>query len=506
MFDRDGYLTSLWQATTAEFINQSSGTQSVYDVIIVGAGMTGITTGLELQKLGHRCLILEAHSPGFGTTGGTTAHLNTLLDNPYSTIKDNFGFQNAKLIYQAVEEAMRKIRDNIAEHEIDCGFEYQSAWMYAEDETELKQLKIITDASAAAGVDIKWTSELPVNVHITGAIEAKGQAKFHPIRYLMALATEFMSRGGVIMQNSLVNDISESESGVTATSDNGKWEARHLILATHIPPGINLIHLRCAPYRSYAIACRLNDDAYPEGLVYDMKEPYNYFRTQMIDGENFLIAGGADKKTGHAKNELQQLREVEANARKLFNIKEVSYRWSSQYYESTDGLPYIGVLPGSQGRLLVATGFGGNGMMYSHVAARILSDKIVGKASELGELLAPGRIKPVAGFSNFISHNADVMKEFIAKLVPKEKIENLIELAPGEGKVVDFESEKLAIYKDPDGNIHSIRPTCTHMKCEVSFNNAECTWDCPCHGARFSPDGTVVTGPAMQPLPRIDIE
>ena len=297
------------------------------------------------------------------------------------------------------------------------------------------------------------------------------------------------------------------DENVTVETTLGKVEGRKLIFATHIPPGVSLLHLRCAPYRSYAIAVALNDDNYPENLSYDMYDPYHYHRTQNIDGKNYLIVGGEDHKTAHEENTDACLLNLEAYVRKFYNVQSVPFKWSSQYYEPADGLPYIGHMPGSaKGNIYVATGFGGNGMTWSHVSALLLSDMLTGVQSPYEELFAPGRIKPVAGFTAFVKENADVAKEFVKGYFTREKLESLSDIAHGEGKVVTYEGEKIALYKDAGGQLHAISPVCTHMKCNVAWNTTEQSWDCPCHGARFDCDGNVMTGPASKGLEKINLE
>jgi Rieske Fe-S protein len=289
-------------------------------------------------------------------------------------------------------------------------------------------------------------------------------------------------------------------------TDRGDIHASWLIYATHIPPGVNLLHLRCAPYRSYAMAVKLNDESYPAGLAYDMYDPYHYYRTQLIDGQQYLIAGGEDHKTAHEENTNAPFAKLESHIRKHFNVKEIAYRWSSQYFEPADGLPYIGHMPGQPGKILVATGFGGNGITYSHVAARLLSSIVLDKESPYIKLFDPNRIKPVAGFTNFVKENVDVAKQLITGFFSKEKIHELADIAPGEGKIVQHEGHTLALYKDEAGEVHTINPRCSHMKCTVNWNLTEKTWDCPCHGARYDANGIVLTGPADINLEKIKFE
>jgi hypothetical protein len=308
----------------------------------------------------------------------------------------------------------------------------------------------------------------------------------------------------VILQHCRVTN-AEENNNVKIETSLGNFQADALVYATHIPPGINVLHLECSPYRSYAMAIRLEDDAYPEGLAYDMHDPYHYYRTQEVDGKKYLIAGGEDHKTGVEVNTSGCFLKLEGHVRTYFNVSEIVYKWSSQYFEPVDGLPYIGHLPGSSGKIYVATGFGGNGMTYSHVAAMLLKSLVLKQESLYSSIFAPGRIKPVAGFSEFVRHNANVVRQFLGKWFAKEKLQEVAALAPGEGKVVKYNGHALAVFKDPDGTLHAVNPTCTHMKCSVNWNAAERSWDCPCHGTRYSFDGQMLSGPANKDLEVIEL-
>lgn len=496
MIQRDGALTSLWQGNTAPYIvSNRPNENAVYDVIIVGGGITGISTALLLQEAGKQCLVVEAVEIGYGTTGGTTAHLNTLLDIPYYVIAQNFGEEQAAQVADATAAAIRLIKDNVQRFNIDCGFRDADAYLFAQDEKQEKELEKIRETSAKAGLDIGYVQDIPVSVPFTKAVRARGQAKFNPLEYVHAIAKAFEAAGGVILQGCKVIN-TEKESTVKVHTNAGVFSTVDLIYATHIPPGINLLHLRCSPYRSYAMAVTLEDDAYPEELSYDMYDPYHYYRTQVVKGETYLIVGGEDHKTGLEDNTERCLLTLESHIRKHFKVKEVAYKWSSQYFEPADGLPYIGYLPGSEDHIYVASGYGGNGMTYSSVAAVLLKQIILEEKPALEKLFDPNRIKPIAGFTNFVTHNTDVIKQYFGKMFSAEEITQLTELAPGEGRLVEYHDRKIALYKNEEGRLYALNPSCAHMKCDVKWNQAEKSWDCPCHGARYNYDGKVMTGPA----------
>ncbi len=505
MINRDGQKASLWQETVNPFeSNYSERTGVVYDVIIAGGGITGISTGLLLQREGLQCLVLEAETLCFGTTGGTTAHLNTLLDTPYTIISKNFGEENAVRVAGAVKNAITLIHDNIKQYGIECGFSYADACLFATEEKQLKELNKVSEATASAGLDVSWTTTTGLPVPFLKAIRVGAQARFSPAAYVYGIAREFEKAGGDIIQQCRITGAENGEP-VEVTTAKGKFRGRKLIYATHVPPGLNLLHLRCAPYRSYATAFTVSDGNYPETLSYDMYDPYHYYRSQEINGKKFLIAGGYDHKTGHEENTEKCFSELIAHCHKYFPVEKVHYTWSSQYFEPADGLPYIGHLPGERDNIFVATGFGGNGMTYSQVAAMLLKNLVTGKEDELQELFSPNRVKPIAGFTNFIGHNADVIRQFAGQWFSNEKLQEIAGLAAGEGKVMTYEGHKLGLYKDETGKIHAVNPLCTHMKCQVQWNMSEKSWDCPCHGARYSPDGLILTGPSTRPLEKIDI-
>ena len=505
MINRDGTCTSLWQDSVAPYLPVNKPDRhTIYDVIIVGGGITGISAALLLQEAGKKCIVLEANNLCFGTTGGTTAHLNTLLDTPYTTISKNFDKEKAKLVAQSVKEAIDLIRHNITTYKINCGFEEAEAFLFAQNEKQEKELEDIKEAAVEAGVDAVYASQLPKPFVFKKAIQVKGQAKFIPTQYVQGIAKIFERAGGVIIQQCRVTGAEENEI-IDVETTNGVFKGNALIYATHIPPAVNLLHLRCVPYRSYAMAVTLKDKGYFKELVYDMYDPYHYYRIQEVNGQSYLIGGGYDHKTAHEENTEHCFLQLEANLRETFAIKEVNYKWSSQYFEPADGIPYIGSLPGHSGKIYVATGFGGNGMVYSGVAAMLLKKIILNEESPYLDLFNSNRIKPVAGFVNFIKHNADVVKQFAGKWLPHEELEGLATLAPGEGKVVRLNNQKIALYKDEEGILHAVDPICTHLKCEVKWNTAEKSWDCPCHGARYSFDGKVLTGPADRDLESLEV-
>jgi glycine/D-amino acid oxidase-like deaminating enzyme/nitrite reductase/ring-hydroxylating ferredoxin subunit len=508
--ERDGATKSIWQ-DLPPYISMHTTTEENYDVIIVGGGITGITTGLLLQTAGKKCLVAEAQNIGFGTTSGTTAHLNTILDLTYAEIEKNFGEESAKIVLSAAMEAINIAESNVRKYNIDCEFGERTGYLFSTDEKQTKKLDEAFIASKKAGCDVEYANTIPVPVDFQKALAFKRQAQIHPTKYLYGLASAFENAGGIILQQCRVMDVKKSKHKLlqVATS-SGNLNAANVVYATHIPPGINLLHFRCAPYRSYAMALSLKSD-YPPDLAYDLYDPYHYYRTQEINGKKYLIAGGEDHRTAEKKDTEECFRQLERYLREYFEIDEVVYNWSSQYFESTDGLPYIGHLPGNPDNVFVATGYGGNGITFSQIAARILTDLILEGKSKYQDVFDPMRIKPVAGFDKFIENAADVTANYLEKLLPLEKL-NPAELKNGEAKLIKYVprtpsegNETIAVYKDENGQMHAVNPACTHIDCTVAWNTSEKVWECPCHGSRFSEDGQMFTAPARKDLQRIQI-
>ncbi len=392
----------------------------------------------------------------------------------------------------------------MASNNISCDFEKKDGYLFSQDDKQTKELEDILEASQRAGCEVAYADALPVNIPFEKAIVFKGQAQFNPAKYINGLARAFEQAGGVILENCRVTGFEENNDKLEVETFSATFICRYLIYATHVPPGVNLLHFRNAAYRSYVLAVQLSDGAYPSDLAYDMYDPYHYYRTHVVDGQPYLIAGGEDHKTGDEENTEGCFERLESYLKQHFQISEVAFRWSSQYYEPADGLPYIGHLPGNPDNVLVATGYSGNGMIYSHVAALVLSDMILQKENELIDLFDPERIKIVAGFASVVKESADVVGKFVSRFYDHTKIADLDEIANNEAKIVKYDGDVMAVFRDEQGMLHAVHPGCTHINCHVAWNNSEKSWDCPCHGSRFDVDGAVLTAPARKNLQRIE--
>ena len=499
---RDGHHESPWQqeiipATGQEMPDSST----IFDVIIVGAGITGLTTAVLLQQQGKKCIILEGHNVGFGTTGGTSAHLNTFFDTTYPEVEKDFGSDEAQLLADAGREAIALIDELSNQYAISCELSYREGILYSETDEETKQLVEILEASRRAGVDAVEKRDNDIPIEMQFAVSFKGQAQFHPLKYCKGLARTFVELGGVLLDGAFVQSTKVDHDLQVATVGEQFIKAKAIVFATHVPPGITPYNFECAAYKSYVLGIKLKNGDYPDALIYDMQEPYHYLRTQEIKGEPYLILGGEDHKTGHG-DPTEAFAALEAFARKYYYVERVDYKWSSQYYVPADGLPFIGSVPGHT-HAYMATGYNGNGMMLGTIAGKLISDLILNRQNKYTKLFEPSRIKPIAGFAEFVKENADVAYHFIADRFGIEDVESFKDITPDTGKVVEHNGKQVAVYKDESGKITALSPTCTHAGCIVKFNTEEKTWDCPCHGGRFDLNGNVITGPPRENLKQI---
>jgi glycine/D-amino acid oxidase-like deaminating enzyme/nitrite reductase/ring-hydroxylating ferredoxin subunit len=504
IISRDGDQKSPWQnGLTAVPVKSSIEPATVYDCLVIGGGITGLTAALMMQNAGKKVVLADAHAPGFGTTGGTSAHINTFADTTYKEAESAFGEEGAQLFADAINEGFQIIKDQISTYNINCDYEPKKGYLYAEDEEQAKQLDDVYNGAVKVGINVSYVDEVPTPVNYQKALLFDDQAQFHPLKYLQGIENAYLMAGGIILENTKINDIDTQDNIHTAKSGNVLIKAKKIIYATHIPPGITSFSFRCAPYRSYVLAVKLTRDAYPDALIYDMEEPYHYFRTHEIDGQRLLIAGGNDHKTGHDDPE-KAFADLEKYVRKHYPVSSVKYRWSSQYYIPVDGFPYIGQMPEVSGGIYCATGYNGNGMMLGSIAAKILSDLVIGNESKYASVFSPARIKPVAGFTEFVKENADVAYHFVADRLSVHETDSLNRLRPDTGKVIEVDGKKIAAYRDANGEFHTLNPVCTHANCIVNWNQEEKSWDCPCHGARYDIDGKVLNGPADRDLQKID--
>lgn len=475
------------------------------DVAIVGGGIAGITAGYLLKKEGLHVAILEAGNILNGTTGHTTAKITAQHGLIYDELIRHFGEEQAGLYYQSANDSLQFITKLIEEKEINCDFSKEDAYLYAI--TNEYADKIEKEAKAYERLNITGNHEtsIPFDIPIKGALVMKEQAQFHPLKYLKALAEEFTAGGGLIFEKTTAVDIEEGDTPTVITRDGHRVSCKYLIMASHFPfyDKKGLYFARMYVERSYAIGIKTKKN-YPGGMYLSVDDPSRSLRYTPVNGEPLVIVGGENHQTGQGPDTLLHYLALESFAETHLGIKEYNYRWSAQDLITIDKLPYIGEVTAGSPRILTATGFRKWGMTNGTTAARILADMIFEKENRYQELFSPTRLfKADPSIKKLITINADVAGHLLkGKLEYVGKSPN--DLKNDEGAVVMVNGKRAGAYRDQEGVLHIVDTTCTHLGCECEWNHGERTWDCPCHGSRYSIDGEVIDGPTKTPLRKIE--
>jgi Rieske Fe-S protein len=314
-----------------------------------------------------------------------------------------------------------------------------------------------------------------------------------------------VTQGAQVFENTRVIGVADGEPCLVET-DRGVVRAAHVFVAANVPVNNRvLLHTKIAAYRSYALASAF-PPALVSGLFWDTDSPYHYTRTHHAGGHTYLIVGGEDHRTGEKTDTDACYERLHTYAAQRFGMPPPSHRWSGQIIEPVDGLPFIGRNSGSQ-HVYVATGYGGNGMTFGTLAGMIVSDLIEDRENPYASLYDATRVKPIAAAVEYATENAAFPVHLVTDRLTSLNVEDrpVQALRRGEGGIFNSDEGKIAVCRDEGGLVHACSAVCTHLGCDVAWNKAEQTWDCPCHGSRFSPDGTVINGPAVSDLRRIPV-
>lgn len=489
----------LW-SDTAVIPRQSAASGPVtVDVCVIGAGITGLTAADLLKTAGKTVAVIDLGRIGIGETSHTSAHLTEVFDINYRDLIANFGTEGAELAAHSVRRSIDRIEETVRRDGINCGFRRIPGYRYTEHASERSEIEAEAEAALRIGVPNELLGSAPLPFPTSRAIRFNHQAQFNPLQYLNVLAARIPGDGSHIFEDTRMLDVEEGEPCRVET-DRGSIMADDVFVAANVP-SINkfFLHTKIAAYRTYAIAAITNDSFDRSQLFWDIADPYHYIRSYDFAGTNYLIIGGEDHKTGHEGHAVNRFQKLEAYARERFAIESVTHRWSGQIIEPVDGLPYIGRNPMSD-HVFVATGFSGTGLTFGTVAAMLVSDLIVGNQNPWTELYDPSRLKPMASIRGFIAENIDFPSHLIGDRISRAQESDTSRIRENEGAMVRVGGKKVAAYRDPKGEMHLLSPVCPHLGCYVHWNEAEKSWDCPCHGSRFSPKGQLLNGPAVSDL------
>jgi glycine/D-amino acid oxidase-like deaminating enzyme/nitrite reductase/ring-hydroxylating ferredoxin subunit len=492
-----GRPASLWLETSSKSDYPRLEKAVTVDVAVVGGGIAGVTTALLLKEAGATVALVESGRVGTGVTGYTTAKVTSLHGLTYSKLVSSFGEDGARVYGEANQAGLERIARFVEELEIDCDFRRKPNYTYSELPEERGRIEEEVATAVRLGLPAAFTQTTDLPFAVAAAIRFDDQAEFHPHKYVLALAARIPGEGSHVFERSPVLGVDDGDPCVVETGA-GSVTADQVVIATHMPLlDRGLYFARVHPERSYVVAARLRGGA-PSGMYLSTESPAHSIRAHPFDGGELLLVGGESHKTGQ-RDSSERFRALARWAEARFDVEQIEYRWATQDNMPADGMPFVGRLWPLSGRLYTATGFRKWGLANGTAAAMILRDLILGRPNAWASTFDPQRLKLRASARELATENADVAFRFFADRVRKRG--SIADLRPGEGKIARSGTGQVAVYKDDQGRVHSVSARCTHLGCIVSWNSAEKTWDCPCHGSRFSYDGEVVQGPAVKPLP-----
>lgn len=468
-------------------------------VCIIGGGLTGLQTAYNLSdKLD--VVILEKDRICGSTSGKTTGKITSQHGVFYDYLINSQSKEFAKMYLEANEKAIQNIKDIIEKEEIECDLEEESSYVFTKQETKLDLIKNEQKAVDKLQKEKSdYVKEIELPTEISGAIEFKNQAQFHPLKYAYGLAKAIIKNDGKIYENTKVTDIKRENEKYVVYANKNKVIADYVVLATRYPimnvPGYYF--LKMYQSTSYAMVFDAKKKLF-DGMYISYETPNVSFRTIRDGDRKLLLAVGYDYKTG-----TEELRDgyqrLEVIVRKMYPDAEVLYKWTAEDCISLDKIPYIGQYSSIMKNLYIATGFNKWGVTSSNVAANIITDKILQKENKYEEIFKSTRIEPIKNRQEM----GDMLKEANKSIllsrfkIPKEELDNI---KIGEGKIIKIDNTKVGVYKSKTGEIYKVKPICTHLGCELYFNNIEKIWECPCHGSKFTYDGKSIEVPSNKDL------
>lgn len=453
------------------------------DVLVIGAGIAGVLTAYMLKQKGREVVVIDAAEIASGNTKNTTAKITSQHDLIYSKLIAEFGEEKARQYAKANELAIKKYKEIIEDKRIECDFEEKPAYVYSLNEIDV--LKEEVEAAKNLGIDAEFVDEANLPFKINGAVKFNNQAQFNPLKFLKGISNEL-----IIYENTRALEIKEN----LVVTSGGNITANNIVVATHYPimnaPGYYFMKMH--QERSYVLA--LENTSEIDGMYIDINKEGYSFRTY----NNLLLLGGISHRTGENEEggSYDKLRKV---AKELYTKAKEKYYWSAQDCMTIDGIPYIGRYSSETPNIYVATGFNKWGMTSSMVSAMIISDMILEKENDFLEIFSPRRFDLSLSINNIANDLIETAKNFIAQKVyiPSSEIEHI---KNGHGGIIEYNGEKVGVYKNKEGKEFFVSTKCTHLGCQLSWNADELTWDCPCHGSRFDYKGRLIGSPATKDL------
>lgn len=486
---------SLWQ-TVSQPSYSALGDDRVFDVIVLGAGITGLTTALLLKRQGARVAVVESGQVASGATGANTGKVSALQSTMYSTISSYRGKHAAATYAAASAAAVDKVAEIADAEGIPCDLLRRDACTYAVNDAELRAVEQETDAARDAGVDAEFHQDVDLPFPVKGAVKLAGQLEFHPVRYAAGMAASVQGHGCEVFEWTRAVGLSEG-SPCRVHTTRGEITADQVVVATHYPIfDRGLYFARLESQRSYCIAARARGEL-PRDLSINPGSPTRSLRSY----GDLLIVGGEGHATGARGVSENRFERLEAFAREHWDVEDISHRWSAQDPTPYDRFPMIGAYTPVSAHVHAATGFMKWGLTGGTFAAMVLADHLDGRANPWAEDFSPTRFSARSSVS-LARINLQTGIDFVGDRLAPGQSDEVGDVPRGRAVTVRQDGEPTGVYRDEEGLLHVVSLLCTHLGCLLRFNGADRSWDCPCHGSRFDIDGQVLEGPAVHPLKR----
>lgn len=495
----EGTARAYWEATEGLIEAKRSSGSFETDVCVVGAGIAGLTTAYLLAKEGREVTVIDDGLIGGGETCRTTAHLTSAIDDRIYRIEKWHGAEKAKLAVEAHESAIDKIENIVKEQGITCDFERLDGYLIEAANSEDDLDEELAAAHRAGMLGVEFVPRAPIDHFDTGkCIRFPNQGQFHVLKYLSGLVKAIEKRNGRLFSYNRVIEWTGGDVPEVKTAAGKTITCNSLVLATNYPLMSKMFAMLPA-YRTYAAAFELPAGTIKPSLIWDTGDPYIYLRVHDDKDRQILIVGGEDHRTGQASDQEKRFDRLTHWTKIRFpQVNEPKYRWSGQCLETHDGLAFLGRYSDNEPNIYLITGDSGMGMTHGTIGATIVNDLICGRKNQWAEIFDSTRLATQS--------LKEAIPEVINSTLPYADwlkggdIESENELKNGEGAILSKGTSKFAVYRDENGKLHKRSAICTHMGCIVRFNSLEKTWDCPCHGSRFTTDGKPINAPAMTPL------
>ncbi|HYG22819.1 MAG TPA: FAD-dependent oxidoreductase [Verrucomicrobiae bacterium] len=498
---------SYWQSSAALPQFPSLANDLTVDVVIIGAGLTGITAAYLLKREGVKVALLDRQRVAQADTGHTTAHLTYVTDERLKDLVKSFGRDAAKSFWEAGGAAIDQIHDNIRQLNVDAEFKWVDGFLHESFNGSDAKDRRSLEEDAALARELGFGAEFVRSIPAFGraGVRFANQAKFHPFKYLAAMLQTIPGDGSHVFENTEFSEVKSDPMIVHA--GRHKIRCEYLFIATHTPllgkAGMlkgTLFQSKLALYTSYVLGARLPKGTLPEALFWDTTDPYYYLRVERLADHDFAIFGGEDCKTAQEENPEEVFARLQRKLKEILPGAEVQQRWLGQVVETDDGLPFIGE---NEKQQFIATGFCGNGFTLGTLAAAMARDQYLQRKNPWFDLFRVNRKQFHGGAWRYVTENLDYPYYMLRDRVAPADGDSLDDLKLGDGKILQLKGKKVAAYRGSDGKVTLLSPVCTHLGCLVKWNPADKTWDCPCHGSRFKPEGDVFSGPAESPLKRL---